>query len=173
MTLFTGEEPDACAQPAGFFPSLTVTHCVLDGICQKIWNFKKEGWFTWMHRSGLFNPVALIPSAKPLFVVQTCAGGQPQTEVAPLSAPGWCMAEVLALATPLCDASQYLVTTVRNKLVYSRYIHSPPRGEIQSQLREPLKVQRKSIHNPAAQVIAYFVLLCYFFWQSHNDAWYK
>lgn len=67
------------------------------------------------------------------------------------------------LATLLCDASQYLAITVRNKLVYFRYIHSPLRGEIQSQLRVPLKVQQKSIHNPAAQVIAYFVLLCYFF----------
>lgn len=73
------------------------------------------------------------------------------------------MVGVLALATLQCDASQYLAITVRNKLVYSRYIHSPLRGEIQSQLRAPLKVQRKSIHNPAAQVIAYFVLLCYFF----------
>lgn len=79
----------------------------------------------------------------------------------------------MALATMLRDASQYLAITVRNKLVYSRYIHSPLRGEIQSQLRAPLKVQRKSIHNPAAQMIAYFVLLFFFFWQSHNDAWYK
>lgn len=72
------------------------------------------------------------------------------------------MAMAVALAAVLCDASQYLVITVRNKLVYSQYIHSPLRGEIQSLLQAPLKVQRKSIRNPAAPVIAYFVLLCYF-----------
>lgn len=39
-----------------------------------------------------------------------------------------CMVAVLAAV--LCDASQYLVITVRNKLAYSQYIHSPLRGEI-------------------------------------------
>lgn len=72
----------------------------------------------------------------------------------------------------LRDASQYLVITVKNKLVYSQYIHSPLKGKILSLLQEPPKVQQKSILNPAVPVIAYFVLLCYF-WQSHNDAWYK
>lgn len=42
------------------------------------------------------------------------------------------MVAAVALAALLCDASQYLVITVRNKLVYSQYIHSPLRGEIQS-----------------------------------------
>lgn len=123
----------------------------------KILNFKNGGWFTQMHWSGLLNLVTLIPILKHLFVVHT------QTDVAPMSAPSSCTVGVLALATLLRDASQYLAITVRNKLVYSRNIHSPLRGEIQSQMRAPLKVQRKSIHNPAVQVIAYFVLLCYFF----------
>lgn len=172
MTLFTGEEPDDCTQPAVFFVLDSNTLCLGLNL-PKILNFENEGWFTQMHSSGLLNLVTLILILKPLFVVQTCAGRRPQTDVAPMSAPSWCMAELLSLATLLCDVSQYLAITVRNKLVYSRYIHSPLRGEIQSQLRVPLKVQRKSIHNPAAQVIAYFVPLCYFFWQSHNDAWYK
>lgn len=37
------------------------------------------------------------------------------------------MVAAVALAV-LCDASQYLVITVRNKLLYSQYIHSPLRG---------------------------------------------
>lgn len=98
-----------------------------------------------------------------LFGVRTCAGRRPRMDVARTSAPSWCMAEVAAAATPRGDASRYLAIAVRNKLVYSRYIHGPPRGEIQPRLRAPLKVQRKSIRNPAAQVIAYFVLLCFFF----------
>lgn len=109
-------------------------------------------WFSWEHRA-----------LQRLFAVQTCAGRQPRTDVARTSAPSWCMAEVAASATPRGDASRYLAIAVRNKLVYSRYIHGPLRGEIQPRLRAPLKVQRKSIRNPAAQVIAYFVLLCYIF----------
>lgn len=78
----------------------------------------------------------------------------------------WCIATSVAIAAVACDASQCLVITVRNKLLHSQYIHSPPGGgKNQSLLRLPLKVQwkkKKSIRNPVAQVIAYFVLLCYF-----------
>lgn len=72
------------------------------------------------------------------------------------------MVRAVVLEAVLCDASQYLVISVRNKLVYSQYIRSLLTGEFQSLLQVPLKVQQKSIRNPAAPVIAYFVLLCYF-----------
>lgn len=63
---------------------------------------------------------------------QMGAGQQPEIDVAHISAWSWCMVAAVALAAVLCDASQYLVITVRNKLAYSQYIHSPLRGEIQS-----------------------------------------
>lgn len=62
----------------------------------------------------------------------------------------------------VCDASQYLVITLRNKLLYSQYIHSPQREEkpvlTKSAFEGPLKIQSQS----STLVIAYFVLLCYF-----------
>lgn len=66
-------------------------------------------------------------------VGQRGAGQQPQIDVAHrmgLWAAGMLVA--VAFTAPLCDASQYLVITVRNKLLYSQYIYSPLRGEIQS-----------------------------------------
>lgn len=169
MTLFTGEQPDAYTQSSCPWQWHTVSWPGV-GKNSKFWN--------WM----MIHPNALIRFASPRHTNSTakslahgsdvCRTADPD-RCSPMSAPSWCMAEVLALATLLCDASQYLAITVRNKLVYSRYMHSPLRGEIQSQLRAPLKVQAE-IHSQSSSPSD--CLLCptlLFFWQSHNDAWYK
>jgi len=59
------------------------------------------------------------------------SGQQPEIDMAHISALALMYCRAVALAVPR-DASRYLVITVRNKLVYSQYIHSPLRGEIQS-----------------------------------------